>query len=522
MFLSISDKYLLEKTFAKTIFRILKMANYIVKFDLDYFNSVEELEAEISSADVTIVSKLSFPGTYIVSAQNSDVAANLTGALMSEAADTVVSAKLQSFTTTHIDMLNDGYAPGTTLTPQYSGAGQEVYLIDTGIQESHPEFTGASISNLHSNFDGDYADVAGHGTAVGSLIVGQNIGVAPNAALHNVKLFNANQGDITVGEIIMALDAVLTHHNTTASKAKVVCMPWTITKNAFVDSKITEMNQGNLVVVVAAGNDGIDVDSVSPAGVDQAITVGAVNSAFEVTAFTNVPFSDSGTYNNNFGAQLDIFAAGVDVSHAAIAGDYATGDGTSLSTGIVAGAALHYIQKNPSATATSIKDTMLSEGHTHGSQVLTFDNASGIDYSGVYRSIALVDAQGVQSFATAQSGRIANIKIMETATIDIGLNPAATNVTVLEFAPTPEWIQFDAATGIVSIDAAVPESLAPGSYIFAIKGEMDGNLTVEEYSVGLYVTEESELDGGASSYYFDPDTDSYDEVVNYQVAPQKF
>lgn len=494
------------------------MANYIVKFDLDFFETVEELEATISSSGATIVSKLSFPGTYILEAEE----LGISGVLLSESADTVVNAKLQSFTTTHLDMLYPGYASGATSTPKYSGSGQHVYLVDTGIQSSHPEFTGASISNLYSNFDGDFADTAGHGTAIGSLIVGQNIGAAPNASLHNVKLFDANQGDITVGEIILAFDAVLSHHNASPTQPKVVCMPWTISQNAFVDSKITEMNQSNLVVVCAAGNDGVDVNTVSPAGVDQAVTVGAVNSSLEVTAFTNVPFSSSGTFNNNYGAQLDIFAAGIDVSHALIAGGYGVGDGTSFSCGIVAGVVAQYIEKDPTMSATKLKDTVLAEGHTRGVANITFDPASSVDYSSVYRSVATVDDQNVTSFATLQSGRIADLQLNETATIDIGLNANAADVGVLDFAPTPDWIQFDATTGVLTIDAAVPAELAPGVYIFAVKGSVDGNLTVEEYSVGLYVNDASELDDSASSYYYDPETSSYDEVVNYQVAPNKF
>jgi hypothetical protein len=72
--------------------------------------------------------------------------------------------------------------------------------------------------------------------------------------------------------------------------------------------------------------------------------------------------------------------------------------------------------------------------------------------------------------------------------------------------------------------------LAPGVYIFAVKGTVsptadpvDNVIVVEEYSVGLYTTNESEVDGSGdgaiSSYYFDNSNNEYDEVVNYQVAP---
>ena len=54
--------------------------------------------------------------------------------------------------------------------------------------------------------------------------------------------------------------------------------------------------------------------------------------------------------------------------------------------------------------------------------------------------------------------------------------------------------------------------------MFGIKGTVDGKVMVEEYSVGLFNTSISELEE-ATQYYYDADTDSYDEVVSYQVAP---
>ena len=492
------------------------MAKFIVKFDLDYFTSEAEIEAEISANEATIDSKLTFPGTYILEGEEDSINA-IIGVLLYESADTVVTAKLQEYSTKHIDVLDTNYEAGVQSTPQFTGAGQEIYLIDTGIKTSHPQFTGASISNLWSNFEGDFDDVAGHGTAVGSLIVGQNIGSAPNATLHNIKLFNAPQGEITIGEIITAFNAILTHHSDTQGKVKVVCMPWTISKNAFVDSKVEEMNQANLVVVCAAGNDGADVNTVSPAGVDSAITVGAMNEDFSVAPFTNSPFSSSGTYNCNFGAQLDIFALGVDITYANLLGTYDTGSGTSFASGIVAGVAAEVIEKFTTLSAADIKDNMLAEGHTRGTTMLSFDETSGIDYSGVYKSVATVDKQGFVPFAGLNSGRIANLRIGETSDVLMDLHPEAVNVIALEFAPLPDWINFD-NPHVLSIDATVDESLAPGVYIFAIKGEVGEDMTVEEYSVGLYLEDVSELED-AKSYYYDADASEYDEVVNYQVAP---
>lgn len=492
------------------------MAKFIVKFDLDFFNDAAEIEAEIADSALTIDSELTFPGTYILDGPD-DGMNGLAGVLLHERMDVVVPVNMQEYSTAHLDMLNHNYEPGVTFTPQYSGAGQEVYLVDTGVNTGHAEFANATVNNFYSNFDGDFDDVAGHGTAVGSLIVGQNVGSAPNATLHNVKLFNAPEGEITVGEIILCFDAILANHNATVDKVKVICLPWTMPKNDFVDSKIAEMNQGNMVVVAAAGNDGVDVNTLTPAGVDHAITVGAMDANYTVAPFTNAPFSSTGTFNSNFGAQLDIFAMGVDVTYANLQGSYDTGSGTSFASGVVAGVAAQYAEKfSGNIPAGSLKDNMLSEGHIRGVGSLIFDETSGVDYSGIYKSVATVDIQGFVPFAGLQSGRIANMQLNETRDVDMQLHADAANVAALEFAPLPDWITY--ADGVLSIDASIDPSLSPGVYIFAMKGEVGEDMTVEEYSVGVYTDDVSELEE-ASSFYYDPDTEAYDEVVNYQVAP---
>ena len=66
--------------------------------------------------------------------------------------------------------------------------------------------------------------------------------------------------------------------------------------------------------------------------------------------------------------------------------------------------------------------------------------------------------------------------------------------------------------------------------MFAIRGSVPGTGTdttaatmVEEFSVGLYTTNVSELDidQNPSTFYYDTDDTSYDEVVNYESAYQQ-
>ena len=120
-----------------------------------------------------------------------------------------------------------------TFSPKYPGNGKTVYLLDSGINNNHIEFANATITNLWTAFDtnpngdayaSDYEDSVGHGTAVGSLIVGENIGTSPDATLMNVKLYNEAVGTTSIGNVVTAFNQVLTHHNANDNTdVKVIC-----------------------------------------------------------------------------------------------------------------------------------------------------------------------------------------------------------------------------------------------------------------------------------------------------------
>lgn len=514
------------------------MARYLVSI-----NKADDTAAQsaITTAGASVISTLGFNLTYEIEATEAqkDAISGLTASQLATESVTVTVQAGATFSRGHLDRCihSSGERPWN---PSRTGGGKFVYLVDTGVNNSHSEFEGRQIQNLWTNFDGDdgisnYGDEAGHGTAVASMIIGKNIGSAPTSILQNVKLFNTNGGSVTVGEIINSLSAVLVHHKAnTQTNVKAVCLPWTIPTNAFVDAKILEMNSANLVVVAAAGNDGVNVNTKSPAGVDQIVTVGSYNSDEQVTSFTNAPYSSSNSFIN-FGAQLDIFAygVGVDVADYANVSNYVSSTGTSLSAGLVAGITTHYVEKDTTATSSEIKEEMLLAGHATGIFNLTFDNSdSDVDYAGVYKSAITTKNVDSRVLTTVTSGRIANVKHGAAAsTVDLGLNSNATSKKILDFAPCPPWITIDLDTGIVTIDTTdaskCPSNRAPGIYLFAIRGSVPGTGTdttaatmVEEFSVGLYTTAESELDidQDPSTFYYDTDDTSYDEVVNYESA----
>ena len=75
-----------------------------------------------------------------------------------------------------------------------------------------------------------------------------------------------------------------------------------------VNSAVEAIARAGVVPVVAAGNEAQDAANVSPASAPNAITVGAIDQ-------TNDQMADF----SNFGADVDIFAPGVDVESVGIA-----------------------------------------------------------------------------------------------------------------------------------------------------------------------------------------------------------
>lgn len=90
------------------------------------------------------------------------------------------------------------------------------------------------------------------------------------------------------------------------------------------DAITAVVNQG-ISVVVAAGNDNQDASLFSPSSTAKAITVGATDS------------NDNRASFSNFGADLDLFAPGVDVrsSYIGDGDDYKSMSGTSMGMNIL-------------------------------------------------------------------------------------------------------------------------------------------------------------------------------------------
>jgi hypothetical protein len=238
-----------------------------------------------------------------------------------------------------------------------------VHVLDSGIRETHVDFGGRAFiagdfidddkdgdPNDVGNDDGDPAtpdgrDCNGHGTHVAGEIGGSVYGVAKDAIIHSYRVLDCS-GVGPISGILAAFDAVVADGRRPAIANLSLGAPASFT----LDNAVRTVIARGVTVVVAAGNDGVDARSVSPARVDTAITVGATDPA------------DTRAYFSNFGPAVDVFAPGVSIPSASYLSDTAVGvkSGTSMAAPYVAGVAALYLEQHGDRPPAEVRDAIVA------------------------------------------------------------------------------------------------------------------------------------------------------------------
>ena len=411
----------------------------------------------------------------------------------------------------------------TEFDATYSGDGVNVYLMDSGIDADHDEFANATIKNVHTALTGDYQDATGHGTAMASLIVGETVGVARNAHLHNCKILDAD-GIVDLKDIVEGFneieayrmgriihvdnewDALSTTDNTIRfsnvslnnemfryrSLPQVICTPWYTTKSPVIDYVCEWLRTNkNTVIVAAAGNHGQDVNDFSPAGLDTIITVGASDQTDAMTSFTNFPpGSDStGTGLNPYGEQLDLFAPGVNVTVAThnTTSDYRLSSGTSCSCAIVAGAAAIAIEKNSSngtPDSESIKNYLVSQSLTG---MLFRDEST---YSTTPNNIVYLENSYYATVWNSPAGSLGNFLKTDSVSINLDIGSGVT-ITSASYASLPSIFTLDSANSRITADSTSMSGISADTlYNFVLIGtDANGIAYPRHFNIGIFVSE---------------------------------
>jgi subtilisin family serine protease len=293
--------------------------------------------------------------------------------------------------TTHLIRADEVWVEG------YRGRGVIIAIIDTGIDKNHPDLDDldddpltddpkvlAEVAFLPGGSN-DTSDAIGHGTFVASVAAGTGAsgsrgfkatfastkalnatiiphtqrGVAPEAYLYNIKVFNES-GLAYESDIIAGIEWAV-EHGADVINLSLGATPNSPSSEDPLAQAIEAAVRRNVVVTVAAGNSGPGLYSIlTPAIAPSAISVGAVYETGEVTYF-----SSRGPAPFDLTCKPDLLAFGAAVIGANAF--YAKKDepayvemwGTSASAPQAAGAAALLIQAFPGISAVGVKAALM-------------------------------------------------------------------------------------------------------------------------------------------------------------------
>jgi serine protease AprX len=295
----------------------------------------------------------------------------------------------------------------------YNGKGIGVAVIDSGINDNHPDlwnsnqtrsrvvyrqdFTGSATSNSN----GAQYDLYGHGTHVAGIIGGNGYlsggnyaGVAPAVSLIDLRVLDLNGAGSDSG-VIAAIQQAIALQNT----YNIQVINLSLGRGIFVSYTQDPLCQAveaawkaGIVVVVAAGNYGrVGVNGsngygtiTAPGNDPYVITVGATksNGSTSPSGETLASFSSKGPTTYDHVVKPDIMAPGNDIVSLSAPGatleavypgelvtgndgnsDYFTLSGTSMATPVVTGAVALLMQENTNLTPDQVKARLMKTAY---------------------------------------------------------------------------------------------------------------------------------------------------------------
>ena len=386
--------------------------------------------------------------------------------------------------------------------PENTGVGSVVYLVDVGIDATHPELVGANISNLWS-YNGDFSDSLGHGTAMASVIVGATLGVVRDATLKVVKIPYGS--GVTNTTLLQAFDAVLADHLQTPSVVKVVNCSWVIAKSQVLDTKIADLQANGLVVVAAAGNQLDAADNYSPVGLDTIIGVGAADAYDRVISWAS-------GMGSNYGPEVDITAPGIDISCAQSDGTIGTSSGTSLAAAITTGVVAQFINKYPSKNALEIQNALIDRAVVD----ILFRNES-IYGTTPNKLLQCLSFNGIfiQPDFQAETDKIYIQKgTTQTFTIQVAPTAPVNRLSIEEFTTgrviriAPDWVTLNTETNVITFSP--PSDIDSKKYMVYVEALNENNVQVSycRFTLYVYSTDVSELNDADNAEYYTRSTET--------------
>jgi serine protease AprX len=367
--------------------------------------------------------------TAVVGAVTAAVVATLTVGVQAAPASAGDKKTAWIYDTTQTPMGSVAWATGADAvwSKGITGKGVGVALIDTGVARVEG-LTGTNVVNGPDlSFESQdsnlrHVDRFGHGTHLAGIIAGRNSmskdgfsGIAPGVKLTSIKVGVTN-GAVDVSQAIAAIDWVVEHRkDDPKNPIRVINLSYGTdgTQDYKVDPLAFAVENAwrkGIVVVVAAGNGGVNAKLANPAYDPYVLTVGATDTqnTADVRDDAIAAFSSRGTTARRVDvvapgrsiASLRVPSSMLDLDHpgARSGSRFFRGSGTSQASAVVSGAVALMLQARPSLTPDAVKD-LIKRSARAVKPVTALD--SGVGALNVWDAHQWVIPAGVQSWPKA-------------------------------------------------------------------------------------------------------------------------
>ena len=288
----------------------------------------------------------------------------------------------------------------------YTGRGVTVAVMDTGVDETHPDLAGRIVGEqcFCFNVDGSgccpngqtsqsgagaAADDHGHGSNVAGIVgsrgVVSSVGVAPGVNFVVVKVLDRDNRFQTVSQVISGLDWLIDNHPDISAinmslGTDALFPTYCDSATAYTEilaSAINTLRSRGTLTVVSSGNDASTNAMEAPACVQNAISVGAVYDA-NVGATSIFGCMDATTTADqipcfsNSNSTLDLLAPGAVITSDWLHAGLSNFSGTSQAAPHVTGSVAILIEAQPSLKPDDIEMLLKATGKP------IFDRRNGV------------------------------------------------------------------------------------------------------------------------------------------------